>query len=132
MTKKKKIFEITELQKQTMLKMVNGILLEFDFDKVHSYMDHVNWEWKNEEGFREVPSVSELMFTCKNQLIKSYLLLLETKERQRTSSGGFIYEMTSYKGQISMDLTFRIECANYNQSETDLCDDEYLEDVKVV
>jgi len=41
MTKKKKIFEITELQKQTMLKMVNGILLEFDFDKVHSYMDQL-------------------------------------------------------------------------------------------
>ena len=65
------------------MKKTKKILKNFDFEKVHEVMNHLNWVWYNNEEYK-VPSVKELKRTAK-ELIKQ----IKKADVDCISTGGF-------------------------------------------
>lgn len=65
------------------MKKTKKILKNFDFEKVHEVMNHLNWVWYNENE-RKVPTVKELKKTAK-ELIKE----IKKLDVDVISTGGF-------------------------------------------
>lgn len=65
------------------MKKTKKILKNFDFEKVHEVMNHLNWVWYNNEEYK-VPSVKELKRTAK-ELIKE----IKKADVDCISTGGF-------------------------------------------
>lgn len=80
-------------------KLIHEIIRNFDFHKVHRYMESVNWTWRNEG----VPSVSMM----KKQAVQ---LLREVayEDCSCASTGGFMAQAYGKEcvGQLSLHLYF--------------------------
>jgi hypothetical protein len=88
-------------------KMMFDIMNNFDYDKVHSAMKHLEWEWFG----KGVPSIDDIRFAARQRLesvIKNCLLDGTVNEGYFVSSGGL--KATAIKddyGQITfLELEF--------------------------
>ena len=66
--------------------MIDEILDEFDFEKVHRVMQALNWKW---HGSPDVPSIADLRRTARS-LLKQ---VVEVPNLSRTATGGFVAYM---------------------------------------
>lgn len=64
-------------------KKIKKILKNFDFDRVHDVMEHLNWGWKDTDG--KVPSIDQLKELAKKLLNE----VSEKDEFYNISTGGF-------------------------------------------
>lgn len=78
------------------MKKTKKILKNFDFEKVHEVMNHLNWVWYNNEEYK-VPSVKELKRVAK-ELIKQ----IKKADVDCISTGGF--EVRKDKGAITLQF----------------------------
>ena len=87
-------------------KIIKDILKQFDFKKVHNYMESVNWTWLDSGGDMTVPSIATLV-------LKAESYLNELVDRENTiacGSGGLMARKSIYKGKIiSLKLEFILE-----------------------
>lgn len=74
---------IIVFKREVYMKKTKKILKNFDFEKVHEVMNHLNWVWFK-EGERKVPTVKELKKTAK-ELIKE----IKKLDVDVISTGGF-------------------------------------------
>lgn len=74
---------IIVFKREVYMKKTKKILKNFDFEKVHEVMNHLNWVWYNEDE-RKVPTVKELKKTAK-ELIKE----IKKLDVDVISTGGF-------------------------------------------
>ncbi len=79
-------------------KLINTILSEFDFKKVKSIMDSVQWTWMN-----GVPEVCDLEYQAKQLLEKAY------DNKTTAATGGFKAEYKDYTHEESLSLHFGID-----------------------
>lgn len=64
-------------------KKIKKILKNFDFEKVHNVMEHLNWGWKDTDG--KVPSIDQLKELAEKLLNE----VSEKDEFYYISTGGF-------------------------------------------
>lgn len=76
--------------------LVEEIMDNFEFEKVHEVMDALKWEWIDGDGHFRVPSEKELRKRTSEMLyqtINSYLTEImdggDINDQARISSGGF-------------------------------------------
>lgn len=77
--------------------MIDEILDEFDFEKVHRVMLALNWKWYDTEG---IPSIADLRRMARS-LLKQ---VVESKGIHSVGSGGF----TAYMHRGLLGLRFEI------------------------
>lgn len=78
------------------MKKTKKILKNFDFEKVHEVMNHLNWVWYNNEEYK-VPTVKELKRTAK-ELIKE----IKKADVDVIATGGF--EVRKDKDSITLQF----------------------------
>lgn len=66
--------------------MIDEILDEFDFEKVHHAMLALNWKWHSTDG---VPAIADLRRTARS-LLKQ---VVEVPNLSRVATGGFVAYM---------------------------------------
>ena len=93
-------------------KLIDKILENFDFDKVHQYMVSVDWKWFSVD---RVPTVYDLIKESKR-------LLKEVCKRDAVSisTGGLFVERYCENGEtFSLELSFRIDSFYLEKDELD-------------
>lgn len=78
------------------MKKTKKILKNFDFEKVHEVMNHLNWVWCDKDEYK-VPSVKELKRTAK-ELIKK----IKKADVDCIATGGF--EVRKDKDTITLQF----------------------------
>lgn len=66
--------------------MIDEILDEFDFEKVHRVMQAISWSWYDTDG---APTVAELR-RCARSLLKQ---VVESKDLRYVATGGLVAYM---------------------------------------
>jgi hypothetical protein len=80
---------------------------EFDFDRVHKVMMHLNWTYSD---CKDVPTVEYLRKNARKYLMEVVKQALETKSEYITGTGGFRYEAKLYEdGYLWLRMAFEIE-----------------------
>ena len=79
-------------------KMIDDVLSDFDFEKVHRIMEELDWRWCEEDD-AHVPSIYTLIKQAKELLSKAF------DEEDRVATGGFIADYC--EGELS--LLFALE-----------------------
>lgn len=107
--------------------LINEVLDNFDFEKVHKVMTFLNWRWISlSEGTSEVPSIAKLVRSAQQYLSMAYdgLSKIDHKESEyMTGSGGFEAWARRYpaglnKPDILLTLAFNLvsfEAATYDR-----------------
>ena len=112
---------------KTKEELINEVLDNFDFEKVHKVMTFLDWKWYNySENTREVPSIARMIRTVQQYLSQAYdgLAKNEWNENQyMIGSGGF--EVWAKRWPAGLDrpdvlltLTFNLasfEAATYDR-----------------
>lgn len=97
-----------------LLKEINNIIDNFDFEKVHRVMKFLDWRIKNDEDKIEVPSVSQLIKEARIRLIDAAELAVDNGECMFSHSGPFkaraYYDKTVIdENPFSLELLFVVE-----------------------
>ena len=71
---------------------------EFDFDKVHKVMMHLNWTYSD---CKDVPTVEYLRKQARGYLIRVATEALERNTEYITGTGGFRYEAKLYEDEYT-------------------------------
>ena len=80
---------------------------EFDFDRVHKVMMHLNWTYSDD---KDVPTIETLRKNARKYLMAVAKEALETKSEYITGTGGFRYEAKLYEdGYLWLRMAFEIE-----------------------
>ncbi len=79
--------------------VINSILKDIDFNKIHSVMEFLNWKWAI-YGELRVPTANEIRRTLSEHLDEFF-----DKKLKRLSCGGF----TIQRVQQDVEVTFYIE-----------------------
>jgi hypothetical protein len=80
---------------------------EFDFDRVHKVMMHLNWTYSDD---KDVPTIEHLRKNARRYLILVATEALKTKSEYITGTGGFRYEAKLYEdGYLWLRMAFEIE-----------------------
>ena len=112
---------------KTKEELINEVLDNFDFERVHQVMKFLDWRWINiYEGGTLVPSIARLVAAAQDYLSRAYDALekLEWNESEyMVGSGGFEawakrYPAGMNKPDILLSLTFNLatwEAATYDR-----------------
>lgn len=87
----------------TETEIIDYILEDFDFKKVHKAMKALNWKWGGEH-----PEIEDLKNQAKDLLINC----AKTKSDQ-VSCGGFVVTRLVYKKEVSYELSFVVTSSEY-------------------
>jgi hypothetical protein len=80
---------------------------EFDFERVHKVMMHLNWTYSD---CKDVPTVEYLRKNARKYLVDVVKEALERKTEYITSTGGFRYEAKHYENDyLWLRMSFTIE-----------------------
>jgi hypothetical protein len=80
---------------------------EFDFDRVHKIMMHLNWTYSDS---KDVPTVEYLRKQARKYLVLVATEALQTNTEYIASTGGFRYEAKLYEdGFFWLRMAFEIE-----------------------
>jgi hypothetical protein len=113
----------TEEQREQMMDVV---IDEFDFDKVHRVMTFLEWKWINEHQILEVPSVPRLKQTARRLLREAYRCWNKFGYSSGvTGSGGF--RATFYEAGEDGDANFQLLFAVDEQHSYDYYTPNYPE-----
>ena len=97
--------------------VIESILNEFDFEKVHTIMTKLDWGWVSDEGEDDcgvifsVPSVVQLKYRAK-QLLEDVLIKGRANTESNTYyifSGGFKATYNRYLDVDNLELEFIVE-----------------------
>lgn len=90
-------------RQEAIQEQIDEIMDTFDFEEVHAWMTHSNWEWGNMDGQARVPDIWEIRQSARERL----------KQAARTGyscTGGFTAELTEDEDEngpwLKLDLTF--------------------------
>jgi len=72
-------------------KAINSILENFDFNKVHDVMTHLEWKWAFARTESGIPSIGELVLKVQGYLNEAYDKAEAKKGNYNTATGGFQY-----------------------------------------
>jgi len=72
-------------------KAINSILENFDFNKVHNVMTHLEWKWATSNTEIGIPSIGELFLRVQDYLNECYDKAETKKGNYNTATGGFQY-----------------------------------------
>ena len=78
---------ISSLEKQ--LNLIDQIMDNFDFHKVHRVMKMLNWKWAHSESESGVPEEYELRNFARNELNRVLAGVMDGHKEYQTSCGGF-------------------------------------------
>ena len=85
---------------------IMNCLDEFDFERVHSVMNYLNWTWADDNA---VPDVLALRKHCRKYLQEVVRGALEHNGFYITATGGFRYEAKLYEdGFLWLRMSFDI------------------------
>lgn len=94
--------------------IIDDIMDNFDFRKVHRVMKYLNWTWASSNG---VPEVFELK-DCARRLLNECLcsMIMKGEDTWGIATGGFYVHATNYKDaepeddcHIGLKLSFEVE-----------------------
>lgn len=90
--------------------IIDGIIEDFDFDRVHDVMEYMDWRWR-EKG---VPSVEKLKKESLNLLQQAYIHYLEQNNNEPHSiqTGGLEAYYENIDGEDCFELKFVLESVN--------------------
>lgn len=112
---------------KTKQELINEVLDNFDFEKVHKVMTFLDWKWFSySESTMEVPSIAKLVRTAQQYLEMAYDGLEKIEHNEHSymvGSGGFEAQAKRYpagldKPDVLLTLTFNLasfEAATYDR-----------------
>ena len=112
---------------KTKQELINEVLDNFDFEKVHKVMTFLEWKWFSySESTIEVPSIAKLVRTAQQYLEMAYAGLEKIEHNEHSymvGSGGFEAQAKRYpacldKPDVLLTLTFNLasfEAATYDR-----------------
>ena len=112
---------------KTKQELINEVLDNFDFEKVHKVMTFLEWKWFSySESTMEVPSIAKLVRTAQQYLEMAYAGLEKIEHNEHSymvGSGGFEAQAKRYpacidKPDVLLTLTFNLasfEAATYDR-----------------
>lgn len=112
---------------KTKQELINEVLDNFDFEKVHKVMTFLEWKWFSySESTMEVPSIVKLVRTAQQYLEMAYAGLEKIEHNEHSymvGSGGFEAQAKRYpacldKPDVLLTLTFNLasfEAATYDR-----------------
>ena len=99
-------------------KTVEGVLQHFDFDKVRTVMEALDWKWCSINSYQKeaaVPSIQQLVLRASNLLQDAYHGVQETSTRYVISCGGFVAEAERHEdGEVLLTLSFVVTDWNHS------------------
>lgn len=103
-------------KQEAIQEQIDDIMDTFEFDDVHSWMEHSGWVWAQPNGTTAVPDLYEIK-RCARQRLK------EAAENGYSATGGFVaqsYEGTDKDGPwITLSLHFGLQTYNDGTSYTE-------------
>lgn len=90
-------------------KEITTVIDQFDFIAVHKTMEHLEWNWCDEEGY-DVPTVGELINKALELLLEVHYASTVHNSSKKISSGGLIAEWD--KDTKEYTLTFAVSTAS--------------------
>ena len=91
-------------------KLVNEVIEDFDFDKVHRVMVSLDWRWTIENGERTVPSSYRMMKTA-NRLLRDCAQYYGNKEFHTCGAGGFMASLDN--GTLALQFILTESTSDY-------------------
>ena len=91
-----------------LLKEINNIIDNFDFEKVHRVMKFLDWRTRNDEDKIEVPNVSQLIKEARIRLIDAAELAVDNGEAMFSRSGPFMAR-AYYNKTVRDENPFKLE-----------------------
>lgn len=96
--------------------IIDGIIEDFDFDRVHDVMEYMDWEWY-EEGIsskKYVPSIEKLKERATELLERAYNGYFEqgNSEQYSIQTGGFEAYYVYVDNEDCFELKFVLESVN--------------------
>lgn len=104
-TKIKLLFE-----QEDIIKLIDKVLSEFDFDKVHKVMKMLDWKWAFEEEMR-VPTIYELIKHTEKNSLRALNAVINGKN-ENISCGGF--EVVAYYEDGELGLAVKFVLTDYD------------------
>lgn len=91
-------------------KIIDGIIEDFDFERVHVIMKYMDWEWCGEG----VPSIEKLKECAVDLLQNAYIGFLKQNSNEEYSSktGGFEAYYINIEGENCFELKFVLTSVN--------------------
>lgn len=98
--------QTTEEQRERMMDIV---IDNFNFDKVHRAMTALDWKWVTETGELELPSVDRIRSSARRLLRESYRLQWKYGDDCKTVGSGGLqasYSYADHNGDANFNLAF--------------------------
>lgn len=88
--------------------LIEEIISNFDWTKVHDVMTHLNWEWFMGAAF-EVPTIGYMICSVQRSLSQVYDRAVSNSSLcENISSGGFTAEAFLQDGEVHLKLCFNV------------------------
>lgn len=102
------------------------ILEEFRFEKVHAFMEEMNWEWEDIERVPTVEELKELAHALLNEVISYW----GHYGKGYDMNAGCFYASITKKGELSLRFSLEEMNSDYIDKSDEICenDDCYDED----
>lgn len=99
------LIDIFGKEGREMNERIHKLIIDFDFEKVHTAMTAVNWQWKINENETRVPTVTELQ----NEAIR--LIKDATKSGWTHRTGGFMAGWDRQEDELFLQFIFEVSTA---------------------
>lgn len=89
--------------------IIDEVINDFNFNRVHDVMEHMNWKWSG-----EVPSIERLKTKASNLLQDAYIkyLINHTNEQYTIRTGGLEAYYENIDGEDYFELKFVLTSVN--------------------
>lgn len=91
---------------------IDDLIDNFDFDKVETVMQALDWKWSNGDKTLSVPTIPRMRKTARNILREAAKMAIQTKQGYSVATGGFfahVYEPKEGETKLYMRIHFEIE-----------------------
>ena len=91
---------------------IDDLIDNFDFDRVETVMQALDWKWANPESHPSVPTVPQMRKTARNLLREAAKMAIKTNQGYSVATGGFfarVLEPKEGETKLYMRIHFEIE-----------------------
>ena len=86
------------------MEIIDDIMDNFDFDKVHEAMLLLGWRWVNHDTQAfEIPEISELRKRARGLMRNA---IASSRDSYTTATGGFQVDKETIEGKVFLSLSF--------------------------
>ena len=99
----------SDMKNQNIQELIDEVVAQFDYQKVHKVMTDLNWTWYNSQTETKVPSIGELVLKSLNLMSEAANKVAYDTSNNRAVISTGCFKATAIRhdgGFITIDLEF--------------------------